>query len=560
MMRRKKIILSVLGLLLLIGGLAAAIFIVGKQVIFKNKAFTETGTANLTVSPSSGTKNVGDVFLVNFRFDTVGASSGASMVQFVFSFPSNLDLVNASGSPVNQLTVDPAFAATGSKWTFSFNSVTRNAGTVTVQFSGTYNDITGYTTAAPVTIATAYLKAVSPGTANFTFDANNSLILTKGFPTQDIMKTPAPVSFTISSGTTPGVGEFIFPATATIPIGTTPTPIQVKVNTGGVAISSLSFRLNYSSPTLEALSISPDATLVSSADWAFPVKTVTTSGGVVTIDFAGVNSSVTGFTSSTDVNLATINFKANSIPATNPVVLSFDATKTSILSKASPPVEILQMPTNLSYTIVAACPAGETYCGSVCKNLQTDITNCGVCNHTCSSTQTCTNGTCIAIPNPTLSFGFKVQGVSTAGITKSFAVTVKGTTTSVLSQTLTSGTNGIFRATNVTMPNVGTTVDIFVKSSNTLKKKLGSMNLIPGTNTAPIAWESIVTTTGDFDENNIFNITDIAKMLQNYNALSTPVTSANGLGLYDVDNDNSYTLKDLAIILSNFTDLSKPGD
>ena len=49
-------------------------------------------------------------------------------------------------------------------------------------------------------------------------------------------------------------------------------------------------------------------------------------------------------------------------------------------------------------------------------------------------------------------------------------------------------------------------------------------------------------------------------MLQNYTALSTPVTTANGFGIYDADNDGNYALKDLAIILSNFTDLSKPGD
>ncbi len=520
MENKKKLIFSVLGLLLLTGGLIAAIFIVGKQIIFQNKAFTETGTATLTVSPSSGTKNVGDIFPVNFKFATVGATeNGVSTVQFVFSFPSNLDLVNSSGNPVNQLTIDPAFTTTGTKWTFPFNTVTRSAGIVTVQFSGIYSDTVGYMTAIPLTLATAHLKAVSSGVANFTFDPVNTVILTKGYPTQDILKTPDSVSFTISSGTTSGVGKFVFPATATIPVGETPTPVQVKLNTGNVPVSSLSFRLNYSSSALETINIVPDITLAGSADWAFPVKTITRSDGVVTIDFAAINSNIAGFTSSTDTILATINFKANSIPITNPVILSFDATKTSILSKASPPVEILQTPTSLSYTIVAAAP----------------------------------------LP-PTLSFGFKVQGVTTANITKTFTVTVKGTTTSDISQTLTSGANGVFRATNVTMPNVGTAVNIFVKSSNTLKKKLGSVNLIPGPNIAPVAWESIALLTGDFDSNNIFNITDIAKMLQNYTALSTPVTTANGFGIYDADNDGNYALKDLAIILSNFTDLSKPGD
>lgn len=596
MENKKKIILSSLGLLLLAGSLVAAIFTIGKQTVFKNKAFNDTGTASFTVSPSSATKNVGDVFPVNFQFDTVGAPNGVSMIQFDFSLPSNLDLVNSSGSPVNQLTVAPAFAAAGTKWTFSFNSVTRNAGTVSVKFSGTYNDTTGYTTATPVTIATVYLKAISAGTANFTFDRDNSLILTKSFPVADIMKTPAPISFTISSGTTPGVGKLLFvPAVTTLNPGQT-TTTQVKINTGGTAVSSLSFRLSYpytgTTPELDAIDITPNNPSTSPDDWAFPVKTITRSGGVVTIDFAAINSNVAGFTSSTDVILATINFKANSIPTTNPVIISFDATKTSILSKASPPVEILQMPTSLSYTIAAApecttdsgCPDAKKCVSNACVAVicPTAAPECKsniIANHACTvqnaangtvcgtAGSTCQNGVCTAPAIPTLSLGFKVSGVSTAGVTKAFTVTVKGApSTSIYTVSLTSAAGGVFKTTTpitltgVTVPAAGTTFDILVKAPNTLKKKLGSINLIPGVNTGPVAWENVTAMPGDFDNNNIFNIQDVAKMLQNYTALSTPVTAANGLGLYDVDNDGNYALKDIAAVLSNFTDLTKPGD
>ena len=40
------------------------------------------------------------------------------------------------------------------------------------------------------------------------------------------------------------------------------------------------------------------------------------------------------------------------------------------------------------------CPAGQTTCDGVCKDLQTDETNCGACGTTCGAVQGCCSGTC----------------------------------------------------------------------------------------------------------------------------------------------------------------------
>ncbi len=45
----------------------------------------------------------------------------------------------------------------------------------------------------------------------------------------------------------------------------------------------------------------------------------------------------------------------------------------------------------------AACPAGQTLCGGICKNLQTDANNCGGCGFVCSqqnATEACVSGAC----------------------------------------------------------------------------------------------------------------------------------------------------------------------
>src|SRR5438105_2763104 len=40
------------------------------------------------------------------------------------------------------------------------------------------------------------------------------------------------------------------------------------------------------------------------------------------------------------------------------------------------------------------CNAGETLCNNVCKNLQTDVANCGACGNACAAGQACANGLC----------------------------------------------------------------------------------------------------------------------------------------------------------------------
>ena len=42
----------------------------------------------------------------------------------------------------------------------------------------------------------------------------------------------------------------------------------------------------------------------------------------------------------------------------------------------------------------SACPAGQGNCDGVCKNLQTDETNCGTCGTTCGAVQGCCSGVC----------------------------------------------------------------------------------------------------------------------------------------------------------------------
>ena len=109
----------------------------------------------------------------------------------------------------------------------------------------------------------------------------------------------------------------------------------------------------------------------------------------------------------------------------------------------------------------------------------------------------------------------------------------------------------------------GSTYDVLVKTPYSLRKKLGTLTLRPGFNTAPPSWSNIQIQTGDFwqrprGEWNVFNLRDVTQILNVYTRLQIPITSSNYQ--YDVNFDQIIDIMDVALILSNYTALEKFGD
>jgi uncharacterized repeat protein (TIGR01451 family) len=53
--------------------------------------------------------------------------------------------------------------------------------------------------------------------------------------------------------------------------------------------------------------------------------------------------------------------------------------------------------------IGASCPTGQTDCGGICVDLQTDSQNCGTCGNSCPSGYTCSSGGCVKLPEAKMS-------------------------------------------------------------------------------------------------------------------------------------------------------------
>lgn len=149
----------------------------------------------------------------------------------------------------------------------------------------------------------------------------------------------------------------LLPATGTYQV-IQPFTVSIMFNTANIPISAIAVRITYpytgTTPEVDASGIETSSSILMSDDWSCPVKTTTPLGGTVKIDIACVNTSITGFSTSTDTLLASFDLVANQIPITNPITLSFDPSQ-SVITRKADATDILLIPVSTgSYTIIAA--------------------------------------------------------------------------------------------------------------------------------------------------------------------------------------------------------------
>lgn len=333
-----------------------------------------------------------------------------------------------------------------------------------------------------------------------------------------------------------GIGSVaIDPITASHYVGDL-FPVTIKFNTGGASISSIALRLVYRfTGTTAPLVVSdqngnpsnqiyPSSALLSTGNWTFPVKSVKTAGGAVTIDFSAINTSQAGYSTTGQTNLATIYFKVAHVdPTYDHISLAFDSTFSKMLTKASPAKDILNQPQVASYTLYQ---------------------------------------------QPTsINFGLKMQGIGDSLLQKDIGVTIvdpqgnQQTTNGLLATA--HGMNGLFTTVYpvsfTNLPNTPTIYTVYVKEPYHLRKRMGTLTLSNGSYAlAPTSWNNEILLAADYNNDNTLDITDLAKWLSVYNQLEVPVTDSNKQ--YDVNGDGSIDLTDIALILANYTALEVPGD
>src|SRR3989344_1324312 len=293
--RKKFIIVTVLLL-----GLFVGLYLVQKVQEIRRKA-QEVGV-DLSLVASADSVLPGEKFSVDIVVNTNGLSLSAAEVA-----PGVASIILGS------LPTEPK-TGTGTLATINFLATAASANPVDIMFA------TGTQTAAV------------------------------GF-TSDVTRNLTPTTVTIGAVDEPLIR--LAPASVVKALNTIfPVDINFTTGAGGKKISSVTARLTYDftggSPELDVVDASGNvaskisqSTILDSGDWDFPVNSVSRSAGKVTIDLAAVNTSTSGFASSSETTLATIYFKGTSAPASNPVEITFSTTDTKMLTKEDPPVNIL---------------------------------------------------------------------------------------------------------------------------------------------------------------------------------------------------------------------------
>jgi hypothetical protein len=186
-MPARRIILSILGILIIIGGVVAGVILIRQRQQLQKEAAVPGGQATVTVSPESGTFNVGETFTVSVFFNTAGISISSVNVRLRYPFTGVSAEITASNVQINS-----ALTSSGD-WNCPTKNVTSEGGNVNIDIGCANIGASGYSTNTNTLLATFDLTATRTPVNNptvSTFDPTNSIITQKSNG-QDILRIPS---------------------------------------------------------------------------------------------------------------------------------------------------------------------------------------------------------------------------------------------------------------------------------------------------------------------------------------------------------------------------------
>jgi len=144
------------------------------------------------------------------------------------------------------------------------------------------------------------------------------------------------------------------PDTKSVAVGES---FQTKVyfDTAGTKISAISVQIEYpftgDTPPLTVDNITINSTLAADSMWDFPVKNTSVVDNIVLVKIAGFSSSIDGYSTSGQMEFATITFKGASAGT---VLVSFNATESKITKKTDGADMLLTPQSTGSYTVTGS--------------------------------------------------------------------------------------------------------------------------------------------------------------------------------------------------------------
>lgn len=240
----KRIGVSILFVAVLVSGLVAGVVLLRERQDLRKLASTPDGEATVTLSPESGTYQVGDTFTVSVFFNT--SNLPISGVATLLTYPYAGSSANVS---VSNVQVNPTIMSSG-EWTCPTVNSSESSGLVQIEIACANISATGFSSNTNVLFATFDVNVDAVPTNNpvvVEFDPGESII-TKKVTGQDVLLVPTSKgTFTIGqiavATVTPaptGVVQItltptLTPTPTTI-LALTPTSTQAVLPDAGVAL------------------------------------------------------------------------------------------------------------------------------------------------------------------------------------------------------------------------------------------------------------------------------------------------------------------------------------
>ncbi len=217
----KKILLGILVIILLSAGVVVGLILVQQNQVFKQKASSPTGTANVSISPATSSFQRNTPYTISVYFNAGNISMSGLQVRLTY---------NNLAVKATALKIDSNLLSSGD-WLCPVQTITAQGSTDQIDIACANTSPAGYTNSSNTLLATFTFTASqvpSPNPLIISFDPEISKLTQKSDGT-DILLTPASTgSYTIldTIAGSPTVPPVIIPAspTATPTLGPTLAP------------------------------------------------------------------------------------------------------------------------------------------------------------------------------------------------------------------------------------------------------------------------------------------------------------------------------------------------
>lgn len=217
-MTPKKIVISLLLIIVLIGGFVAGLFLIRQRQDIEEEAAVPGGDAEVSILPLSGSFDPGDTFPVSIYLNTANIAINGVEVKLFYPFSGSTPEVRASNIEVN-----PTLLSSGD-WECTTLDVSESGGNVYIDIACSILSYDGFKTNADTLLATMDLTIertpqINPTEVRFEPSSSKVTQLSNG---EDILLIPqSSATYTISGGV---VEPTATPTSATVSPTSTPQP------------------------------------------------------------------------------------------------------------------------------------------------------------------------------------------------------------------------------------------------------------------------------------------------------------------------------------------------